>query len=128
MSAARAVMAAVHGALSAAGLAVYDHVPDGAGLPYVTFGPLMERPWEGQDLAGVDLRLTLDFWSDAAGRHDVLGAMAVARGVILSGDLTAAGYKFVLVAEELSQILRETDTRIFHGVMRVRFLIHDDAI
>ncbi|MDA5194949.1 DUF3168 domain-containing protein [Govanella unica] len=128
MSAARAVMAAVHGALQAAGLLIYDHVPEAAGLPYVTFGPLMERPWEGQGLAGCDLRLTLDFWSDATGRHDVLGAMELARGALFSGALTAAGYRLVLVAEELSQVLRETETRIFHGVMRLRLLMHDSSI
>lgn len=125
MTAARDLMVAIHEGLQSAGIEIHDHVRDGVMRPYVSFGVLTLRPWSGQEFAGHEIRLMLDFWSEAPGRREVLGLMDQVRSLICAPGFAVAGYRLVLATEELSEILRETDARIFHGVMRLRVLMHE---
>lgn len=128
MSAARGLTAAVHAAIAARGLAVHDHVPEDAALPYVTIGTVTGRPWSAKTFDGHEFRLILDCWSDAPGRHEVEGLMDMVRAALLEEPLVAADHRVVLVAAEGTDILRETETRIFHGILRLRVLMHSDDI
>lgn len=125
-SAAIAVTAAIHDALGAAGLSVHDHVTADAAPPYVTLGPCSERAWGAKDFSGSEFRLTIDCWSDAPGRREAQELMTRVRAALEDGALAVADHRVVLIALESTDLLREAEARIFHGLMRFRVLMHRD--
>lgn len=127
-SAATALTAAVYDALAGGGLAVHDHVAADAAWPYVTLGACSERAWGAKDFSGNDFRLTVDCWSDAPGRREAQGLMELVRGALEGGALAVAGHRVVLVMQESSDLVREAETRIFHGLVRFRVLMHRDDV
>lgn len=128
MSAASALTAAIHDAIATAGLAIYDHVPEAALLPYVTVGACTERAWGAKNFVGAEFRLVLDCWSEAPGRGELQDMMESLRAALLDQALDVPGYRIVMITQDSTEILRETDTRIYHGLVRLRLLVHRDDL
>ena len=60
---------------------VYDDVPQGADLPYLTFGQSTARDWSTGSDDGNEHILTLHVWSQANGKrqaHEIMGAVRTA--------------------------------------------------
>lgn len=110
--------AAVLGLLG--GPRVYDDVPRGAALPYVTFGLTTERDWSVGDAAGDEHILTLHVWSGGAGRkqtQDIIGAM---KGALHDQLLSLSGHRLINLRHEFSDTRREPDGDGFRGLVRLR--------
>jgi hypothetical protein len=106
------------------GARIYDDVPQGTGLPYLTLGHTTERDWStGGDPDTDDGRehiLTLHVWSDAKGKkqtHDIIGAI---RSALHDQTLTLTGHRLVNLRHEFSEARRNPDGETIHGLARFR--------
>lgn len=106
------------------GARIYDDVPQGTALPYLTLGQSTERDWStGGDLATDDGRehiLTLHVWSNARGKkqtHDIIGAI---RSALHDQPLPLTGHRLINLRHEFSEARRDPDGETVHGIARFR--------
>lgn len=127
-SAAWALQKAMYAALTAnaavtallGGPHIYDDVPRGTDLPYLTFGLSTERDWSTGGEEGDEHIVTLHVWSQAAGRketHEIIGAV---RAALHDQLLTLADHRLVNLRHEFSDARREPDGETYHGIVRLR--------
>jgi hypothetical protein len=103
---------------------IYDDVPQGTALPYLTLGQTTERDWStGGDAATDDGRehiLTLHVWSEGRGKkqaHAIIGAI---REALHDRPLALAGHRLVNLRHEFSEARRDADGHTIHGLARFR--------
>lgn len=103
---------------------IYDDVPQGTTLPYLTIGQTTERDWStGSDPetdAGAEHLLTLHVWSDARGKkqaHEILDAV---RAALHDEQLSLTGHRLVNLRHEFSEARRAPDGETIHGLARFR--------
>lgn len=110
--------AAVVGLLG--GPRVYDDVPRGAPLPYITFGLSTERDWSAGDEPGDEHILTLHVWSGAAGRKEAQEIIGAMRAALHDEALSLPGHRLVNLRQEFSDTRREPDGDGYRGLVRLR--------
>ncbi|MCU0955091.1 MAG: DUF3168 domain-containing protein [Hyphomicrobium sp.] len=102
------------------GARIYNDVPRGARLPYVTIGESTMRDWSTDSEGGHEHFLSILVWSRANGErevHQILSAIEVA----LDGTaLSLPGFRLVNLRHEFSEIRREADGETSRGLMRLR--------
>jgi hypothetical protein len=127
-TAAFALQKAIHSTLVAdadvvarlGGARVYDDVPRGAALPYVTFGPTTKRDWSAGDDPGNEHIMTLHVWSNAAGRKETQEIIGAMRDALHDQSLALAGYRLINLRHEFSDTRREPDGDGYRGIVRFR--------
>jgi hypothetical protein len=127
-SAAWALQKSVHAALTAdapltallGGPHVYDDVPRGTSLPYLTFGLDTERDWSTGGEEGAEHILSVHVWSEAGGRKETHEIIAAVRAVLHDAALALTGHRLVNLRHEFSDARREGDGETYHGIVRLR--------
>lgn len=127
-SSAFALQKALHAALTAdaavlallGGPRIYDDVPHGAPVPYVSFGLTTERDWSTGSEEGSEHVVTLHVWSDAAGRKQTQQIVSALRDVIHDAALSVPGHRLINLRHELSETRRETNGDGYRGLVRLR--------
>jgi len=99
---------------------VYDDVPRGASLPYLTVGQSTLRDWSTGEAEGHEHIFTLHVWSDAAGRKQTCEIAGAARAALHDRPLALAGHRLVNLRHEFSETRREADGETYHGILRFR--------
>jgi hypothetical protein len=97
---------------------IFDDVPQGTPLPYVTLGHIAAQDWSAGSEDGTEHVLTVHVWSGAAGKkqaHELLGAIHAA---LHDQPLAVAGHRLVNLRHERSEIRRTSDG--VHGTARFR--------
>ena len=106
------------------GARIYDDVPQGTALPYLTLGQTTERDWStGGDPdtdAGAEHILTLHVWSDARGKKQAHEILAAVRTALHDAPLTLTGHSLVNLRHEFSEARRGPDGETMHGLARFR--------
>lgn len=128
-SAAWSLQQAIHALLSSdAALAallggqdrVFDHVPQGRALPYVTLAQTSIRDWSTADLDGEEHTITLNVWSSAFGKKQVQEVLGRLRALLHDRALTLSGHRLVNLRHEFSEARRDPDGEILLGRARFR--------
>jgi len=99
---------------------IYDDVPQGSPLPYVTLGQATARDWSTAGEDGTEHTLTLHVWSNARGKkqvHEILGAV---RAALHDQPLALAGHRLINLRHEFSEARRDADGETIHGTARFR--------
>ena len=103
---------------------IYDDVPQGSTLPYLTIGQTTERDWStGGDTAtddGAEHLLTLHVWSDARGKKQTHAILAALRSALHDEQLTLSGHRLINLRHEFSEARRAPDGETIHGLARFR--------
>lgn len=103
---------------------IYDRVPQGVGLPYISFGPTQDvpEPADGLDLS--ELFVQLSIWSDDPGFAE---ARRIAKAVIKALAHAFAGGDLVLTDNALAYLecdgrrhLRDADGLTSHVALTLR--------
>lgn len=102
------------------GSRIYDDVPRGEPLPYVTFGRSTIKDWSGAGGDGAEHIVTLHVWSDGGGRKQTLAIMEAVRNALNDATLSLAGHHLVNLRHEFSEARREPDGETIHGIVRLR--------
>jgi hypothetical protein len=99
---------------------IYDDVPQGAALPYLTIGQSTVRDWSTGTESGEEHILTLHVWSRAGGRKETHEVMEALRLAVHDQPLVLAGHRLVNLRHELSEARRDPDGETYHGTVRLR--------
>jgi Protein of unknown function (DUF3168) len=102
------------------GQRIYDDVPRGASLPYVTFGQSTVRDWSTGTDPGHEHLFTVHVWTRVTGERLAHQIMSALRDALHDAALTLSGFKLVNLRFEFSDSLREPDGETIHGVVRYR--------
>lgn len=99
---------------------VFDDVPDGQPLPYITIGEATETPWSTFGRVGADDTLTIHIWSQAPGFKEALGILDRLNVLLDGGVLEVDGHVHVGTLYESAETLRDPDGVTRHVVARYR--------
>jgi hypothetical protein len=99
---------------------IWDHVPRGSSFPYVTIGATSDRDWSTGSEEGTEHIVTFHVWSRAPGRKETENIAASLRRSLHDQPLSLDGYHLVNIRHELTEIRRDTDGELYHGVLRFR--------
>src|SRR5262245_39109584 len=102
------------------GARIYDDVPQGTGLPYLTLGQSTERDWSTGTEDGNEHILTLHVWSNARGKKQAHDIIAAVRSALHDQPLTLTGHRLVNLRHEFSEARRDPDGEAIHGIARFR--------
>lgn len=109
-----------------AGVSLFDtppFLPEAApdtSFPYVVIGNDTLVAWDTDDATGVEVTVTLHFWSRAAGFSQVKTIMDAAYSRLHRANLTKSGYNIVDCLFEFGQTMSDPDGVTKHGVQRYR--------
>jgi len=109
-----------HPALSAQVTGVFDHVPDGQGLPYITVGEAVETDWSAVELAGRDHRLSVHVWSSHAGMAEAKDLLALVDEALEHMPAQLDGHRLVSLRFKSSRVMADVDDGLRHGVAEYR--------
>lgn len=116
------IQTAVVTALKAAGLTVYDKVPQGSAYPYVTVARQVRQPDEAIEDRRYEVFIYLQIWSRAGGQFEVLQTLETLRATLHLQRLslaTGAMLRGWLIRAETS---RDSDNQTFGGQATLRVL------
>jgi hypothetical protein len=108
------------------GSRIYNDVPRGAALPYVTLGESTVRDWSTGSDEGHEHLLTIAVWSRAYGEREVHQILAAVEAALDDAALTVAGARLVNLRHEFSEIRRDADGETSRGLMRLRAVTEAD--
>lgn len=106
--------------LLGSGSRIYDDVPRGADLPYVTFGQSTVRDWSTGTDTGFEHLFTLHVWSRVTGERQTHQIMTAIADRMNDQALTLSGFRLVNLRHEFSDSFRDPDGETIHGLVRFR--------
>jgi Protein of unknown function (DUF3168) len=102
------------------GARIYDHVPQPATYPYLSFGQSVVRDGDTGTESGDEHMLTLHIWSRAEGRKETHELIDAVRTALHQQPLTLMGHRLINLRHEFSEARREPDGDTIHGLVRLR--------
>jgi hypothetical protein len=99
---------------------IFDDVPQGTTLPYVTLGRATAQDWSTGSEDGTEHVFTVHVWSGARGKqqaHEVLGAV---RAALHGQPLAVAGHNLINLRHEHTEVRPDPDGETIHGLARFR--------
>jgi hypothetical protein len=99
---------------------IYDDVPQGSPLPYLTIGQTTVRDWSTATEDGNEHILTLHVWSGAKGKKETSEIMGAIRNALHDQPLALTGHRLVNLRHEFSEARRAADGETIHGIARFR--------
>ena len=103
---------------------VYDNVPDGAKMPYVTLGEDTAVDWSTKLEAGQEITHTLHVWSEYKGMMETKQLIDSIIQALTETPLTVEGFFVVTVRLDMVETMRDPEG-YRHGVVRFRFKIQE---
>lgn len=103
---------------------VYDAVPDGAAMPYVTLGEDTGIDWSTKLETGQEVTHTLHVWSSYNGAAEVKEIVDNVIKQITATPLEVTGFYMVMTVLDMVEIMRDPNG-YRHGVIRFRFKIQE---
>jgi hypothetical protein len=101
---------------------VFDEVPEGVKLPYVTIGDDTVNPMDTKTGAGEDITLTMHIWTNGPGKTENKKIMDVVLQTI-TGGLMLPDPSFALEGVKREFLNVMPDQSGYHGICRFRFYI-----
>ena len=99
---------------------IFDDVPRGAELPYVTIGKSVVRDWSTGTEDGHEHLLTISVWSRANGEREVHHMTAAIEAVLKDANLSLPAARLINLRLEFFEVRRESDGETARGIMRFR--------
>ncbi len=106
---------------------VFDHVVEGAQMPYVVIGDIQSRDWSSKSTSGSQMLTTLHVFSRGYGRKQASLIMDRIYELLHKGTLTLEGFALVAMRFEFGDVLLEADGITYHGLLRFRAFMEETA-
>jgi len=103
---------------------VYDNVPDGAKMPYVTLGEDTAVDWSTKLENGQEVTHTLHIWSEYKGMMEAKQIIDQIIQAITSTPLVVEGFFVVSARVDVVETMRDPEG-YRHGIVRFRFKIQE---
>lgn len=102
------------------GARIFDHVPRRVTPPYVAIAGSTVIDWSAGADRGAEVVLTLQVWSDLAGRSEVERIMGRVHELLDDREPALAGHRIVSLRHERTETRRLAEADRFQGIMRLR--------
>ncbi len=102
---------------------IYDDVPRGAALPYITFAAFTARDWATGSDAGTEITFAVHVWSRGAGHKGPHLLAAAVRAALHDQVLTLAVHHLVNLRHDSSETRRERDGDTYRVISRFRAVL-----
>ena len=113
---------------SVTGREVYDDLPQNASMPYIVAGEIEGREWSDKFQPGQEVTSSIHVWSNYPGRKEAGEIMDEILSALTSSPLTLeGGFRAIVSALELSEIIVDIDGVTRHGILRMRYLISEEV-
>jgi hypothetical protein len=99
---------------------VYDDVPQGTQLPYVTLGQAVAQDWSTGSGGGTEHTFTVHVWSAARGKKQADEILDAVRAALHDQPLVLTGHSLINLRHERSETRRDLDGETVHGTARFR--------
>lgn len=99
---------------------IFDHVPEGQPLPYITVGEAMETDWSAAEFSGRDHRLAIHAWSAHAGMAEVKDLLGLVDEALEHMPASLDGHRLVSLRFISSRVFADVEDGIRHGVAEYR--------
>jgi hypothetical protein len=99
---------------------VFDDVPQGTTLPYITIGDIETRDWDTQTSTGHEHMVSLHVWSRHRGRKQVQSLIASIDDALDDKALSLQNHGLVNLRVVFWSALRDIDGKGYHGIIRLR--------
>lgn len=109
-----------HAPLMALITGVFDEVPEGAVMPYVSFGSITETVDDAHDRQGLDTFVVIHVWSDYPGNAQAADIFAAVDAALDRVPLTVPGFTDVAIKHDGHQFITDPDPDIRHVNARYR--------
>ena len=103
---------------------VYDNIPDGAAMPYVTIGEDTAVDWSTKLENGQEVTHTLHIWSDYKGMMETKQLINTIIQILTLTPLQVEGFFVVTARLDMVETMRGPEG-YRHGVVRFRFKIQE---
>jgi hypothetical protein len=100
------------------GSAVYDDVPQGTRLPYVSFGDIATRDWSTKEARAEEHFATINVWSRERGRKEAHEIIAAIDAALDGAALALEGHRLVNLSTTFWTVARAGEN--YRGVVRLR--------
>lgn len=107
---------------------IHDRPPDGAALPYVTFGLTRTANAATASEAATEHFVTLHAWAKSGSRKDASDIIEAVATRLATLPLIAGQTRIVSLAEQGRDVSHEPGPGLFHGVIRLRALTEPAAV
>lgn len=113
--------------LSAAlgGEKIFDHTPADVRFPYVTFGRTSLYDWSTCTERGTEQLFTVNVWSKARGKKQVLDIMQLVRARLDDAALGLGAHHLVNLRFEFGEARYDDEQSVHHGLLRFRAVIEE---
>ena len=107
---------------------LYDHPPEDAVFPYLTYGPMRSED-KSADGAIINAHMiTLHIWSRYGGRAEVLNVLQAVTQALQTGTLALTAVKLVRAQVTYTDVFRAPDGMTLHGLIRFSLITDSDNI
>lgn len=97
---------------------IYDPVPEGIALPYLTMGEGTSRDWSAKDFTGQEQLLDIHIWSGGQGGGEVRRLADMVAQRLTGQDLSLTGHDLVALDFIFFENFFDQDGEVRHGIMR----------
>lgn len=119
-----ALQKAIYDRISDCSVSVYDSVPDGAIMPYVTLGEDTAIDWSTKLENGQEVTHTLHIWSEYDGAKEAKQIADKIVQAITSMPLPVEGFAVIVARLDMVDVMRDFEG-FRHCVIRFRFKIQE---
>ena len=102
---------------------IYDDVPRGAPLPYITLATFDARDWATGTEPGTEITFTVHAWSRAPGHRGPHLLADAVRIALHDQPLTLAAHTLVNLRHDSSETRRERDGETYRVIARFRAVL-----
>lgn len=99
---------------------IFDHVPSGQSLPYVTVGEAVETDWSAVAFAGRDHRLSVHVWSAHAGMAEAKALLSLVDDALEHMPAQLDSHRLVSLRFLSSRVFADVEDGVRHGVADYR--------
>lgn len=101
---------------------IYDHVPEDAAKPYISFAPPQVLPDKADCIDGAETFFTVDGWSDGPGSVEIKQLGAAIAGALDLVEFVLTGHRTVVCELQQIQYLDDPDGITKHAAVVIRTL------
>jgi Protein of unknown function (DUF3168) len=106
---------------------VYDDVPKGALLPYLTFGNLRVRDISPHQYASAEIQMELHLWSDYSGKKELIGLMQEVEALLKVDTLTLGEGTLISLSLVSQEVQVERGILMRQGRMRYVMIVQESS-
>jgi len=105
---------------------IYDQPPQQPTYPLIEIGPSFGDVWEGSDMDGWEVVMTVNVWSEKPGRVEASQIATAIKSAMHRAVLPLDTQQFVLGDVMGTNVIPQDDGRTTLAAIRLRFLTHDE--